>query len=78
MSKEEMEAERDMEELGRGRKCEGWFEMGRCTVPIKVECWHKSYCSWVEVNLATLACWGYYRILNIGLSLPTDVIKQST
>ena len=27
-------------EAGRGRKCESWFEMGRCSVPIKVECWH--------------------------------------
>ena len=24
---------------GRGRKCEDWFEKGRCTLPIKVECW---------------------------------------
>ena len=24
---------------------------------------------WIEVNLATLTCWGYYQILNIGLYL---------
>ena len=24
---------------------------------------------WVEVNLATLTCWGYYQILDIGVSL---------
>ena len=30
-------------------------------LPIKVECWHKSDCCWVELNLANLSCWGYYR-----------------
>ena len=33
------------------------------------ECWRKSDCCWVDVNLAALTCWGYYQILNIGLSL---------
>ena len=40
MSKEERKAKEDMEKAGRGRKCEGWFEKGRCTLPIIVECWH--------------------------------------
>ena len=31
--------------------------------------WSKSDCCWVEVNLATLTCWGYLQILNIGVSL---------
>ena len=44
--------------------CEGWFEKGRCTLPIEVECWCESDCCWVEVNLATLTCWGYYQILD--------------
>ena len=34
-----MEAEEDMEEAGWGKKCESWFEKGRCTLPIKIECW---------------------------------------
>ena len=29
-----------MEEAGRGRKCEDWFEKGRCTLLIEVDCWH--------------------------------------
>ena len=28
-----MEAEEDMEKVGRRRKCEGWFEKKRCTFP---------------------------------------------
>ena len=35
--------------LRRGR-----LEKGRCTLPIKVECWHKSDCYCAEVNLDTL------------------------
>ena len=50
----EMETEVDMKKSGCGRKCEGWFENGRCTLPIKVECWRNSDCCWVEGNLATL------------------------
>ena len=56
-------------EAGCGRKCEGWFEKGRCILLIKVECWHKTDCCWAEVNLATLTCWGSYQILNIAVSL---------
>ena len=47
MSKKEREAEEDTwkkqveEETGRGRKCEGYFEKGRCTLPIKVDCRRK-------------------------------------
>ena len=26
--------------------------LGRCTLPINMECWCKSDCWWVEVNLA--------------------------
>ena len=63
-----------MKKAGQGRKCEDWLEKGRCTLPIKVECQRKSDCCWVEVNLATPTCWGYYQILNIGafLSLCQD------
>ena len=49
---------KDMEEAGWGRKCEDWFEKGRCTLPFSVECWHGSDCRWVEVNLTTLTCLG--------------------
>ena len=72
-SKEEREAKEDMKKTGRRRKCEGWFENGRCTLPFKVECWRKSDCCWVEVNLDTLTCWGYYGILNIGVSFSIHV-----
>ena len=34
-----------------------------------VECWRKSDCCWVGVNLATSSCWGYYQTLNIDVSL---------
>ena len=34
-----MEAVEDMEKAGLGRMCESWFVKGRCTLPIKVECW---------------------------------------
>ena len=44
----------------------------RCTLPIKVECWHKSDCSWVEANLATFNCWGYNQILSIGVSTKVE------
>ena len=69
MSTEEREAEEDMEKAGCVRKCECWFEKGRCTLPIKVTFWHRSACYWVEVNLANLTCWRYYYILNIVVSL---------
>ena len=69
MSKDERQAEDDMTEEGEGRKCEGWFKKGRCTLLVKVECWSKSDCCWVEVNLATLTCWGYYLIFSTGDSL---------
>ena len=46
-----------------------WFEKERCTLPIKVECRYKQDCCWDDVNLATLTYWGYYQILNIGISL---------
>ena len=36
---EDREAEEDVVKAGCGRKCEGWFEKGRCTFPIKVDCW---------------------------------------
>ena len=60
----------DIEEAGSERKCEGWFEWGRCTLPIKVDylCWCDCY-SLVEVNLVTLTCWEYYWILNISLTI---------
>ena len=38
-------------------------------MPIKVECWCESDCCWVEVNLVTLTCCGFYQILDIGVSL---------
>ena len=55
--------------------CEGWLEKGRCSLPIKVECWCKEDCCWVEVNLATLTCWGSYQILNIGQCLLIMIAK---
>ena len=33
-----MVAKEDMERAGRGRNYQDWFEKGRCTLPIKVEC----------------------------------------
>ena len=45
------------------------FENGRCTLPIEMECWSKSDCCWVEMTLATPTCWGFCRILYIGVSL---------
>ena len=71
-----MEAEDDMKNAGCGRKCEMWFETERCTLPIVVECWSKSDCCWVEVNLATLTCFGYYQILDIGVSLSHTGLSQ--
>ena len=38
-------------------------------MPIEVECYCKSYFCWIEVNLATVTCWGYYQILDIGVFL---------
>ena len=37
--KEERVAKEDMEEVGGGTKCGGRYEKGRCTLPIKVDCW---------------------------------------
>ena len=51
---------RTWKKAGCGRKCEGWFEKGRCTLPIKVDCRRKQDYCWVGVNLAMLICWGYY------------------
>ena len=34
-----------------------------------LECWRKSDCCWMEVNLVTLICWEHYQILNNGVSL---------
>ena len=31
-------AEEEVEKVGLGRKYEGWFEKGRCTLPFKVDC----------------------------------------
>ena len=56
---------------------ENWFENGRCTLLIKMECWIKSDCCWVEVTLAILTCWGFYQILNIGVSLPLRMIYDN-
>ena len=40
------------------KKCECWYEKERCTLLFKVECQCKHNCCLVEVNLATLTCWG--------------------
>ena len=39
------------------------LRMEDAPLPIKVECCGKSDCCLVEVNLATLTCWGYYLIV---------------
>ena len=44
--------------------------------PSKVECRRESDCYCIEMNLATLTCWGYYLTLNIGVSL--SLYTQST
>ena len=31
-----MEVKEDMEEAGRGRKCESWIEKEGCTLPLKL------------------------------------------
>ena len=49
-------------------ECMKDVEKKTCTLPFMVECRHKQDCCWVEVNLATLTYWGYYQILNIGVS----------
>ena len=58
---EEREAVRDMEEAGGGRRYEGWFVQGRCTLLIKVECWRRQDCRYVEVDPGTHLL-GYYWI----------------
>ena len=45
-----------------------FFEQGRCTLLIEVDCWQQCDYYVVEVNLATLTCWGYYWLLGIFLS----------
>ena len=72
-SMEERQAEENIEKAGWGLNCNGWFEMGRWTLSIKVECLDKSDCCWVEVNLATLSCCGCYLVLDIGVSSKTYV-----
>ena len=37
-----------------------------------MECRRKQDGCWVEVSLATLSCWGYYHILNIGLCISVN------
>ena len=64
-----------MKEAGCGRKCEGWFENGRCTLPIKVECWLIQDCCLVEVGMAIIICREYYQILDIGVCLMAEVQK---
>ena len=39
ISKEESEVEREMVEVGEGRKHEGWLKQGRCAWLIKVDFW---------------------------------------
>ena len=39
-------------------------------LPSKVGGRRRQDCCWVEVNLATLTFWGYYRILSIFVSIP--------
>ena len=58
-----------MDKVGLGRKYEGWFEEERRSLPFNVECRHRLDCCWVEVNPSTLTCWGYYQILDIGVSM---------
>ena len=62
-----------LEEAGWGINCEGWLEHGKCTSLIKWKCWHRSDFSWVEVNLATLTCWGPHQIINIGLPFTSQI-----
>ena len=66
-----------MEKAGRRKKCEDWLEKERCTLPIKVECWHKSDFCWTEVNLATLTCWGNYQNLYIDISLSINNMQTN-
>ena len=50
---------------------------GRCVLPFNVECQCKQDCCWVEMNLATFSYWGYYQILNIGVSFSLFVAITS-
>ena len=43
---------------------------------IKLECWRKTDCCRVEMNLATLTSWGYYQNFNVGVSLSKDKSAQ--
>ena len=56
------EAKKNTKEAGSKRKHECWFEQGRCTLLMKVDCWCWSDYCWVEVNPDTLTSWGYYWI----------------
>ena len=60
-SKEERETKEYMEEAGWGRKCEGWCEKGRWTLPVNVECGsghpHLLWISNIGVSLS-LCCKG--------------------
>ena len=33
-------------------------------------------CCWVEVTQAILTCWGYYQIVNIGVSLAHSLVRE--
>ena len=55
------------------------FEKGRRTLPIEVECWCKSHCCWVEVNLATLTCWGHYQtVAGLRWFWPPSLVGDTT
>ena len=51
-----------------------WGESGHPQLlGILSDCWHYSDCHCVEVNLATLSCWGYYQI--VGITQITTVLR---
>ena len=52
----------------------GWFEKGRCILPIKVECSRKSNFCWLVGNMTTLTCWGYCQIVDTGLLLSSIIV----
>ena len=55
----------------------GLNETVDCTLQFNVECWCKQDCCLVEVNLTSLTYWGYYKILNIGVSLSFSINQSS-
>ena len=67
-----------MEEAGRGRKYECWFEQGRCVLLIKVDGCINPFANRLGVNLINLICWGYHLILGIDLSLSDVSTKQQS